>query len=249
MIYQFDNQKSPDIAFATSWQNKMIDWHRRRGHDVAWADKAGNMNMETARSPCHDDKPLLICVCGCNGAGKTTMISGMLSCPEFSPSPVLDPDRIARESLLNGVDAGREAIRRSKGYLDRGLSHIRESTMTAKMDARIVAKAKQSGFYTTLLYIGISSPELAIARIMTRVQSGGHMIPDEIVRRRFMRSLANLPAMLKLFDRSWIFDNSGLEFRHFASFKGEEPDKYDFCPIWFRPVHKEMNLRFTGAHD
>jgi len=51
--------------------------------------------------------------------------------------------------------------------------------------------------------------ELAIERIKLRVRNGGHHIPDEVVSRRFGRSLLNFFRTYQPLADSWtIFDNS-----------------------------------------
>jgi predicted ABC-type ATPase len=50
---------------------------------------------------------------------------------------------------------------------------------------------------------------LAIARIKERVQEGGHYVPAEDVRRRFLRGINNFFTVYESLLDSWIlFDNS-----------------------------------------
>lgn len=42
-----------------------------------------------------------------------------------------------------------------------------------------------------------------------RVAKGGHNVPEEKIRERYTRSLAQLPWFLVHADEAWIFDNSG----------------------------------------
>lgn len=50
--------------------------------------------------------------------------------------------------------------------------------------------------------------ETSIKRVAQRVAEGGHNVPEEDIRRRYARSLANLPVALEQADRTLIFDNS-----------------------------------------
>lgn len=60
-----------------------------------------------------------------------------------------------------------------------------------------------------MFYLWIRSPELALLRIRDRVESGGHNVPDQDVRRRFGRTLCNLFALYRpLLDTLHFFDNS-----------------------------------------
>lgn len=56
----------------------------------------------------------------------------------------------------------------------------------------------------------IPSPDLAIVRIKDRVAEGGHHVPAEDVRRRFVRGIRNFFKLYESMLDSWIlFDNSG----------------------------------------
>ena len=61
----------------------------------------------------------------------------------------------------------------------------------------------------TLVYFWLNSVDLAIERVRTRVISGGHDIPDETIRRRYITGLENLSKIyLPICDYWMIFDNS-----------------------------------------
>jgi len=59
-----------------------------------------------------------------------------------------------------------------------------------------------------LVYIGTDNVEINLGRIRDRVLAGGHDVPEADVRRRYERSLANLPIAVKRADHTILFDNS-----------------------------------------
>jgi predicted ABC-type ATPase len=69
------------------------------------------------------------------------------------------------------------------------------------------AKARQFEIY--LIYVCLELVELNLARIQQRVAAGGHGIPEEDVRRRYRRSLQNLPSAIAQADIATLCDNSG----------------------------------------
>ena len=71
----------------------------------------------------------------------------------------------------------------------------------------------------SLFFIGIESPEFAISRIKSRIEKGGHGVPDEEVRRRYKESLSNLMRILPICDNVQIYDNTK-SFRKIAQFQG-----------------------------
>ena len=52
------------------------------------------------------------------------------------------------------------------------------------------------------------SPNQALNRIRTRVALGGHDVPEPDARRRYVRSLANLPAAIARSDEVRLYDNT-----------------------------------------
>jgi predicted ABC-type ATPase len=71
-----------------------------------------------------------------------------------------------------------------------------------------MADARKQGFAVVVIYIGTESVEINIKRVAKRVELGGHNVPEEDVRRRYSRSLANLVLAVPLADQIVIFDNS-----------------------------------------
>lgn len=59
-----------------------------------------------------------------------------------------------------------------------------------------------------LLYVGLSSAELAIERVKIRVANGGHGVRKEMIKKRYDRSLNTLYELIKKFDSVSIYDNS-----------------------------------------
>lgn len=154
-------------------------------------------------------KKYLINVCGPNGSGKTTFTKTVLARLDF---PVVDPDRFSSQGLSE-IAAGKLAIRQTDEYIHNGVSFIRESTLTSKFDIRLMRAAREAGYKNILIYLGLPSADISWQRVMRRVNCGGHAIPENIVRRRFPRSLKNLETAKSLADRLFIIDNSQFDYR------------------------------------
>lgn len=146
---------------------------------------------------------------GTNGAGKSTLTK------KFNDQlgEIIDPDAIAKtinprhpESV--SPSAGREAIKRVRECIQNGKSFSIETTLAGKNAIRQMDQAKKAGFEINLYYVGLKNVDYHIERVETRVRNGGHHIPEEDIRRRYDRSIANLPEALTLSDRSFIFDNT-----------------------------------------
>jgi predicted ABC-type ATPase len=74
---------------------------------------------------------------------------------------------------------------------------------------KLLRVVKKSGYPVHIFFLWVPNVDLAIERIKLRVRNGGHAIPDEVVRRRFDRSLLNFFRTYQPLADSWtIFDNS-----------------------------------------
>ena len=72
-------------------------------------------------------------------------------------------------------------------------------------------EASSQGYAVLLVFIGLENAELAIARVMQRVDAGGHDVPDEKITTRFPRSLKNLRDAIAFVDYAVLFDNSSAD--------------------------------------
>ena len=153
--------------------------------------------------------PWLWLVAGPNGAGKTTYARSISSEVDEIVRPDLlaielsaeDPDRVA-------LRAGRLAIARIKSLLQQKRSFAVETTLSGKFHLDTAKKAKSAGWNVGIVYIGLTSPTVAIARVRLRKLGGGHNVPPADVRRRYRRSLVNLANVFGIADRLVVLDNS-----------------------------------------
>ena len=126
---------------------------------------------------------------------------------------MIDPDAEARkirpeEPELAAVAAGKQAIKLARNYVNNNQSFAVETTLSGNTYLKMMRDAKRKGWQVNLIYIGIDNVEVDIDRVAQRVASGGHDVPIEDIRRRYKRSLENLPIALQLVDNASIYDNS-----------------------------------------
>jgi predicted ABC-type ATPase len=72
----------------------------------------------------------------------------------------------------------------------------------------LLARALSEVIEVRVWYVGLSSPELHIARVKSRVEQGGHEIPEDRVRERYTRSRLNLIQLLPNLTELLLYDNS-----------------------------------------
>ena len=111
------------------------------------------------------------------------------------------------------IASGREVVRRIQDYLASRVSFAVETTLASRRTLETMRYAKINGFRIDLVYICLDTPERSVLRVNERVLQGGHDVSDEDVRRRYLRSLANLPKAVRISDRAILYDNSGDQYR------------------------------------
>jgi predicted ABC-type ATPase len=168
----------------------------------------------------------LYIIAGCNGAGKTTasfnMLPAILDCREFVNADEIargispfQPDKVAFE-------AGRIMLERIRDLMHEGVDFAFETTLSTRSFRQFVEKAKNQGYYVSLLFFWLESPELAIERVRTRVAEGGHDIPKATIIRRYHRGLKNLfEWYYDICNSVAIYDNSNL-FPEIVSIRSDE---------------------------
>ena len=157
----------------------------------------------------------LFILAGANGSGKSTISKVLLPTEHIV---YVNPDDIAKElnpsdPTAARIDAGKETLRRIDSLLERGDSFAIESTLSGNMYVKVLERARSFGYETTIAYVFVDSPEVCIARIAARVQSGGHFVPDEDVRRRYVRSKENFVRVyIPLVNHWMLYYNGGTDF-------------------------------------
>jgi predicted ABC-type ATPase len=128
-----------------------------------------------------------------------------------------DPDEAAERVLaanpaLPLEEANGVAWHEGKRLLERAIESrgdfAFETTLGGRTIAALLEKALSVGIEVRVWYVGLSGPELHIARVRSRVQRGGHDIPEEKIRERYDRSRWNLIRLLPRLTELLVYDNS-----------------------------------------
>lgn len=178
--------------------------------------------------------PNVYLIGGANGSGKTTVAKRIL--PTFlEVLEYVNADEIATglspfnpESVA--IQAGRLMLERLEDLKESNANFAFETTLAARNFARFLQKCKDSGYTVNLIYFWLETPELAIERVRRRVASGGHNIPEDVIRRRYERGRTNVIQLyLPLCDTWIIYNNSNDEPQLVAALGlNQSPIIYDY---------------------
>ncbi len=154
----------------------------------------------------------LYIISGCNGAGKTTasytVLPEIIECKEF-----VNADEIARglspfnpESMA--IEAGKLMLRRIEELLDKDMTFAIETTLATRSYVNLVRRAIAKGYHVSILFFWLQTPDLALQRVSERVRRGGHNIPEDVIKRRYVLGIRNLFQLFMSEVDYWIIYNN-----------------------------------------
>ena len=166
--------------------------------------------------------PSVVILAGPNGAGKTTaspfVIRDQLGIREF-----VNADHIAQglsgfAPETTAIAAGRIMLNRLHELGRKRATFAFETTLATRSFVPWLRELRASGYTVRLVFLALPTPELAIERVRLRVSQGGHDVPEDVIRRRFVRGIRNFFADYADLADTWaLYDSSDREPRLVAS--------------------------------
>ena len=140
------------------------------------------------------------------------------------------------------MEAAKLAERQREEHLSAGKEFCFETVLSTDRNLKLLKRAKENGFFIRCYYILTVDPMINVQRVRTRVESGGHDVPEEKIIKRYDRALELIKDVVKISDICHIYDNSEEEpFRIFKKRKTEY--YYDECSDWL----EEDIILLTGV--
>ena len=189
-----------------------------------------------------------------NGAGKSSI--GGAAVRAFG-GEYYNPDEAAKRLMaarpgLKQSEANAAAWHQGRRLLERAIAErldfAFETTLGGNTLSRLLAQAADKGAEVHVLYIGLASTELHIARVRARVRAGGHDIPEADIRRRYEHSRLNLVHLLPKLASLRVYDNSAdadpargkapepLLVLHMEKGRIRNPAELARAPDWAKPI-------------
>lgn len=168
-----------------------------------------------------------------------TLLPEILGCDEF-----VNADGIAKgispfRPEKVAFEAGRIMLHRIDELMNLKVDFAFETTLSTKSYKTKVLKAQEKGYHVMLVFFWLPDQELAIERVAKRVEEGGHDIPKDVIRRRYVRGIQNLlDIYLEICDEAFIADNALPDMELIAR------KEADF-PLMIMNSEKWSQLKFT----
>jgi predicted ABC-type ATPase len=182
-------------------------------------------------------RPILLVLAGPNGAGKSTFYDAQLSGFRLC---FVNADDLARELELDPYSAAEAADRIRRELLARRESFVFETVFSDPVGAKLefLKEAERAGYTVVLFFIGIDGPETSEERVAMRVAQGGHDVPNDKLKSRYRRVMANLQRALAEISNIRVYDNSDLlhAFRSVAVVEEGVLTVHQPTPKWLKPL-------------
>lgn len=157
--------------------------------------------------------PTLVLIAGPNGAGKSTaadlLIRETLQVYEFVNADTIARGLSAFAPETVAFAAGRIMLRRLRELAAARADFAFETTLASRSYLPWLRRLSAQGYRIHLLYLYIDDVQTCINRVATRVVLGGHDVPQDVIERRYARSLNNFVSLYRHAVSDWrLYDNS-----------------------------------------
>jgi len=214
-------------------------------------------------------RPRIFVLAGVNGAGKSSVGGNMLA--DFGLT-WFNPDTFSRElmakSPIGKEQADADAWAHGKAQLEAAIAgranFAFETTLGGNTIPRLLSEAART-HDVIMIYCGLASAEMHIARVRQRVLGGGHDIPIDKIRERWISSRDNVTRLMPRLAHLQVFDNSAdvavgqdvpypvlvLELEHGQVLYPDRADPVALAstPEWAKPIVATAFQYEDSSHD
>ena len=171
-------------------------------------------------------KPEIVVFAGPNGSGKST-ITELLK----PPIDYINADEIKKNLKCSDLEAAQLAEKQRQQHVQSMSEFAFETVLSTPRNLNLLKDAKKKGYFIRCYYVLTADPGINVWRIKSRVESGGHDVPEEKIISRYDRALELLKDLIPVCDICHIYDNSGdAPFRIFK--KRKTIFFFDSCEDW-----------------
>jgi len=158
--------------------------------------------------------PEVVVFAGPNGSGKTTITKMAKTVGEY-----INADDIKKTTLCTDLEAAIKAEELRNEMIARKMDFTFETVLSTDRNLLLLKKAKEQGYFIRGIYVLTSNVDINVARISAREALGGHGVPEEKVRARYVRALKLIPKLVEICDILHVYDNTSEPFRIFKKRK------------------------------
>ncbi len=154
--------------------------------------------------------PVLHLLAGPNGAGKSTLFADVIGPAthlQFVNADLIAAEHWPDDPVARSYDAATLAAERRAELIDARASFVTETVFSHPSKLELVQVATDAGYLVTL-HVVLVPEALAVARVANRAAVGGHTVPEDKIRARYLRLWPLVAEAIGIVDDAMIYDNS-----------------------------------------
>lgn len=148
--------------------------------------------------------PMMLVIAGPNGSGKSTITSHLELVGTYT-----NADDIAAALGISNEAAAKLADKKRYASIARREDFSFETVLSSEYKIKLLQDAKNAGYFIKCIFVLTVDPRLNVARVESRVASGGHSVEREKIIKRYHKSLGNIKRLIELCDILHVYDNTG----------------------------------------
>jgi len=149
------------------------------------------------------DAPRILVFAGPNGSGKSTVSQAWERVGLY-----INADDIKAMRGCSDLEAAQESELLREHCFSERHSFTFETVLSTERNLSLLSRAKAAGFYIESVFVLTADPELNVFRVKSRALSGGHSVPPDKIRSRYIKSLANISKLVALSNIFRLVDNT-----------------------------------------
>ncbi len=179
--------------------------------------------------------PEVVVFAGPNGSGKTTITRMAKIVGEY-----INADDIKRTTLCSDLEAAIKAEELREKMIAEQKDFTFETVLSTERNLLLLKKAKENGYFVRGIYVLTSNVNINVARVHARKALGGHGVPENKIRSRYIKALKLIPELVDICDILHVYDNTKEPFRIFKKRKS-------VCYRWCNQYWSNEDIeRLTG---
>ena len=159
-------------------------------------------------------QPEVIVFAGPNGSGKTTITNMARTVGDY-----INADDIKRTTLCTDIEAALKAEELRNAAIKEHKDFTFETVLSTDRNLKLLKLAKDEGYFIRAIYVLTADPNINVARVTSRVSTGGHGVPEDKIKSRYTKALALVSQLVEISDIVHIYDNTIEPFRIFKKRK------------------------------
>ena len=112
----------------------------------------------------------------------------------------INADEIKKSLKCSDLEAAQIAEKQRESHLENLEEFCFETVLSTDRNLRLLKRAKEKGYFIRCFYMITCNSKINVLRVRTRVEKGGHDVPEEKIISRYDRALRLIKELIEVCD-------------------------------------------------